>query len=202
MISGSLLAPIGAEGVIGAMAAVVAVTVAVVLSSHVKVTVGANGLVAGLGPLHMPRVRIPLDEVDDVSVVQVEPMAWGGWGYRMWPGVRAVVVRRGEGIRVSRERDAPTSSSPAMTLPEALAPSWHIATAPAGAEAAYAKLHDSPFSGAASGSSSSSAHAQTVTEEPGRALSTPAPRLPCAALSLCRVPTYPAAWCAQPYGDE
>lgn len=71
-------------------------------SMHVTVTVGARGLTVRFGFLGAPRLRVPLDRITAVSVEDVEPMRYGGWGYRVMPGVRAVVMRRGPGIRVER----------------------------------------------------------------------------------------------------
>ena len=57
---------------------------------------------ARFGPLGGFRSRVPLDEVARVTAEVVEPLAYGGWGYRIIPGVRAVIVRQGPGLRVDR----------------------------------------------------------------------------------------------------
>lgn len=69
---------------------------------RLRVTVGPAGIVARFGPLGVFRSRVPLDEVARVTAEVVEPLAYGGWGYRMVPGVRAVIVRQGPGLRVDR----------------------------------------------------------------------------------------------------
>ena len=33
-------------------------------------------------------------------------MSYGGWGYRVRPGVRAIVIRGGEGLRIGRTNKA------------------------------------------------------------------------------------------------
>ena len=70
--------------------------------TSITVAVGPAGLKVRFGPLGWPRVRVPLGRVEHVAVEDVEPMAYGGWGYRVMPGVRAVVVRRGPGLRIRR----------------------------------------------------------------------------------------------------
>lgn len=72
------------------------------LLTSITVAVGPSGLVVRFGPLGWPRVRVPLADVNAVEVEDVEPMAYRGWGYRAMPGVRAVVIRRGVGLRVRR----------------------------------------------------------------------------------------------------
>jgi hypothetical protein len=52
------------------------------------------------------RVNIPLERMVAVEAIDVEPTAWGGWGYRgslRLFGRAAWVLRRGEGIRVDLE---------------------------------------------------------------------------------------------------
>lgn len=74
--------------------------------TSITVAVGPTGLKVRFGPLGWPRVRVPLAEIETVEVEDVEPMAYGGWGYRVMPGVRAVVIRRGPGLRVKRTGQA------------------------------------------------------------------------------------------------
>ena len=68
----------------------------------ITVAVGPAGLKVRFGPLGWPAVRVSLADVERVEVVDVEPLAYGGWGYRVVPGVRAVVIRRGVGLRIGR----------------------------------------------------------------------------------------------------
>lgn len=70
--------------------------------SRVRVTVGPAGLTARLGALGWPRAHVPIDEVAAVGVERVEPMTYGGWGWRVVPGATAIVVRRGPGLRIER----------------------------------------------------------------------------------------------------
>lgn len=70
--------------------------------TSITVAVGPAGLRVRFGPLGWPGVRVPLDSITGVELEDVEPLSYGGWGYRILPGVRAVVIRRGEALRVTR----------------------------------------------------------------------------------------------------
>lgn len=78
------------------------VTLAVAAFGQVRVTIGPRGLTAACGWLGWPRLRVPIEDVADVVVEDVAPMSYGGWGLRQVPGATAVVVRRGEGLRIER----------------------------------------------------------------------------------------------------
>jgi hypothetical protein len=70
--------------------------------SKVTVVTGATGLTAMVGPLPWPKVRIPLEKIEQVATLDIAPMKWGGWGYRGWLTIArqaALVIRKGEGIR-------------------------------------------------------------------------------------------------------
>ncbi len=70
--------------------------------TSITVATGPAGLRVRFGPLGWPVIRVPLAAVEHVAVEDVEPLAYGGWGYRIVPGVRAVVIRRGVALRVQR----------------------------------------------------------------------------------------------------
>jgi hypothetical protein len=70
--------------------------------TSISVAAGPAGLRVRFGPLGWPVIRVPLADIDGVELEDVEPLAFGGWGYRVMPGVRAVVIRRGVGLRVRR----------------------------------------------------------------------------------------------------
>ncbi len=70
--------------------------------TSISVAAGPAGLRVRFGPLGSPVIRVPLADIDGVELEDVEPLAFGGWGYRVMPGVRAVVIRRGVGLRVRR----------------------------------------------------------------------------------------------------
>lgn len=70
--------------------------------TEARVTVGPRGVTVALGLLGWPRLRVPVEAISDVEVEDVTPLSYGGWGLRVAPGATAVVVRRGEGLRITR----------------------------------------------------------------------------------------------------
>lgn len=70
--------------------------------AEVRSTVSQKGVVVSLGWLGFPSWTVPLSAISAAEVETVSPMSYGGWGYRVRPGVRALVARRGEAIRLVR----------------------------------------------------------------------------------------------------
>ncbi len=67
-----------------------------------RVSVGAQGLVVS-GALGRPRKRMPLQQIVEASLVQVDGFQeWGGWGWRIRPGAIGVITRNGPAIQVRR----------------------------------------------------------------------------------------------------
>lgn len=81
----------------------VAVALAVLSSTWFTVTADRRGLTVR-SALGRPRFAVPLDEVEQASVVTVSPVAeFGGWGYRVGRGGRVgVVLRAGDALEVRR----------------------------------------------------------------------------------------------------
>lgn len=101
-----LAAALVMQGTTGILLGVVAVVL--LGASAIQVTVSAAGVGIGLGWWGWPRRVVPLDQIARAEVIQVEPLAYGGWGYRVLTGrvltgARAVVIRRGPGIRLVRD---------------------------------------------------------------------------------------------------
>lgn len=67
-----------------------------------RVTVDRQGLVVALGPLGRPRIHVPVEDVAEAAAAEVSPMRFGGWGYRVVPGGRGVILRAGPGLVVTR----------------------------------------------------------------------------------------------------
>lgn len=84
-------------------AAGVLVALAVGTTSSLEVRLTEDELVVAFGPLRWPRRRVALADVRDARAIVVEPLEWGGWGYRWmpWVGASAAVVRRGPGIALT-----------------------------------------------------------------------------------------------------
>lgn len=75
------------------------------LLSSLVVRVEGDRVVVAYGPFGWPRRVIALADVREVSAGQIEPMEWGGWGYRWipWAKASAAVIRRGPGIVLGLE---------------------------------------------------------------------------------------------------
>lgn len=74
-----------------------------VLLTGVHVRVDARGIHWRLLP-GLPRATIPYSAVTGVSVVDMRPGDWGGWGWRIGPHGQALFFRSGEGLRIERAR--------------------------------------------------------------------------------------------------
>ena len=71
-------------------------------TSELLVRVDDRGVSAHFGPVGWPRSRTPLARIEAVRAQQIEPLQWGGWGYRIGRRGTALVVRRGPGIVLAR----------------------------------------------------------------------------------------------------
>ncbi|WP_405727135.1 hypothetical protein OG885_05960 [Streptomyces sp. NBC_00028] len=95
------IAPL-AMAVVGCIAAGLLVLFGTLAFVHVALRVDEEHLEVRCGHMGLPRRRIPLSLVAGAEVAHVTPRHWGGWGYRWRPEKgTAVVVRRGEGVRLS-----------------------------------------------------------------------------------------------------
>ena len=72
------------------------------LFSRVFVSINDAGLDVRLGGGMRAR-RIALDDVQSALAIDLEPAAWGGWGWRVTSGASAIVLRRGDAIEVTFE---------------------------------------------------------------------------------------------------
>ncbi len=98
------LAVAAALAVVAPFAAVVVgvVAVAMVAVSSLAVRVDDTGLHTWWGPLGWPRTIVRLPDVASAHAQEIEPLTWGGWGYRIGRHGVAAVVRRGPGLVVER----------------------------------------------------------------------------------------------------
>lgn len=87
-----------------ALAAGIATAVIFIWVAEVRVTVASAGVRVSLGPLRAPSRFVALEEIEKAEAIEVEPMQWGGWGYRRGGGYTGWIVRRGPGILI-RLRD-------------------------------------------------------------------------------------------------
>ena len=92
----------GAPTWAGWLVAVVGLLVGILgwLLSSLEVRLTLTSFTVAFGPLGLPRRVIAVADIADASAVLVEPMDWGGWGYRWIPraNASAAVLWRGPGI--------------------------------------------------------------------------------------------------------
>ncbi|MBO1769357.1 hypothetical protein [Agrococcus sp. TF02-05] len=83
-------------GVTTAAAALVVLALA-----RIRVTIDSEALRVRGALLPVPLRTIATDRIRAVDAAVIEPMHWGGWGYRGLPGQVAIVLRKGPGIVVT-----------------------------------------------------------------------------------------------------
>jgi hypothetical protein len=69
--------------------------------ARIRVTVDAEALRVRSAVLPLPLRTIRTERIRAVEAAVIEPMHWGGWGYRSLPGHAAIVLRRTGGIVVT-----------------------------------------------------------------------------------------------------
>lgn len=94
---------------VGWLVAVVGLVVGVAgwIASSLVAVLTEETFTVRFGPVGVPRRTIALADVADASAVVVEPLEWGGWGYRWipWQNASAAVIRKGPGIMLKLEPD-------------------------------------------------------------------------------------------------
>ena len=101
---GLLIAAIAVWSVVSLV--LLAVALLVLVFSEVRATVSDAGVIVSLGWLGIPSWLVPLNTITGAEVEDVSPMSYGGWGYRVRPGARGVIVRGGPSLRL-RRKDRP-----------------------------------------------------------------------------------------------
>jgi hypothetical protein len=67
----------------------------------IRVVVRQRQIEIGFGPWHWPKKIVSLDDIDQATTEHVQPLRYGGWGYRLCgTGCRAIVVRRGDALKL------------------------------------------------------------------------------------------------------
>jgi hypothetical protein len=70
--------------------------------TSVSVTVNEHGLTVR-GGFGWPSTHVPLEDIESAEVATINGMAdFGGWGWRLRPGAKGIVLRDGDGIWVKR----------------------------------------------------------------------------------------------------
>jgi membrane protein YdbS with pleckstrin-like domain len=77
------------------------VTLPVLALARLRISVDWRGLKVTSWILGMSLKTIPLNRVESVQTARIEPLKWGGWGYRIRPGRSAIILRTGPGLVVT-----------------------------------------------------------------------------------------------------
>jgi hypothetical protein len=67
-----------------------------------RLTVDRRGIRLVSALLRIPLIRVKLENIDSVAATTIEPMQWGGWGFRVSGAGLAYVARRGPGLVIGR----------------------------------------------------------------------------------------------------
>lgn len=75
-----------------------------ILMMRVDAVVDNDGLTVRLGGF-LPVRRYPVESLKAARAIDLDPTAWGGWGWRATPSASAIVLRRGDAIELSFKND-------------------------------------------------------------------------------------------------
>lgn len=86
------------------VAAIVLVSgiIAVPFISYIGVRIDELGVSWAFG-FGAPRGTIALSDIKSADVIDINPIEFGGWGYRITPDTTGLIVRKGPGIRITRK---------------------------------------------------------------------------------------------------
>ncbi|MBG0568379.1 DUF1648 domain-containing protein [Actinoplanes aureus] len=65
---------------------------------RIRVTADRRGLRLVAGLVGVPLKHIPLTDIATAEAADINPLEWGGWGYRVLPGRAALVLRGGPAL--------------------------------------------------------------------------------------------------------
>jgi hypothetical protein len=99
---------------------------AVVGTSRARVEIDARGLRVRSAAFRFLLFRVSRKRIDTARVTTIEPMRWGGWGFRYTGASVALVARRGPGLVIETLH----GPSAAVTMPEEEALAAAAALAP------------------------------------------------------------------------
>ncbi len=70
--------------------------------SSLRVEVSDDVVAVRFGPIGWPQRRIRMEDIEAAKAIIVDPLKWGGWGYRWnpWARASAAVIRKGPGIEL------------------------------------------------------------------------------------------------------
>lgn len=76
--------------------------IAIPFLSYLRVRVDESGVAWAFG-FGIPRGAVALRDIESAESIDINPLDFGGWGYRLRPNTLGLIVRGGPGIRVHRK---------------------------------------------------------------------------------------------------
>lgn len=101
-IAFSVLRQEGGTAVVVVLVVMTLSTLLVAMFCRFRITVDWRGLRVTSMLLGLPLKRIRADQIEKVEAAIIDPMQWGGWGYRIMPGASALVLRKGPGLIITQ----------------------------------------------------------------------------------------------------
>lgn len=92
------------------------VLVFIAMFARIRVRIDAHGLSVRSQFLGVPLKIVRLADITEAHTDYLEPLRWGGWGYRITRGRSAVILRAGPGLVVTRRNG--TLFAVSVTAPE------------------------------------------------------------------------------------
>ena len=88
---------------------------ALLMVANVRLLIDARGVRLLSTVFRIPLIRVALDDIAAVSTERIEPLRWGGWGFRVSGRGVAYVTHRSRGLVITRQR----GTSVAITIADA-----------------------------------------------------------------------------------
>jgi hypothetical protein len=89
-------------------ALLIAIAILALVFAFVRVDAAADGVTISLGPVGFPRRKLSWDTITGAGAIDVQAIAYGGWGWRIRRGRRAYIIRGGPAIRMERAKGVAT----------------------------------------------------------------------------------------------
>lgn len=100
-------------GVLVGVAVFAIAALSVLALTPVRLSVDYRGIRLTSVILRIPLIRVGLSSIESVTTDTIDPLQWGGWGYRLSGNGRAYITRSGPGIIIHRRNASPI----AITVP-------------------------------------------------------------------------------------
>ncbi|WP_223690613.1 DUF1648 domain-containing protein [Leifsonia poae] len=94
----------GTPGLVGAAVALLLIGGVFLFFGRMRLRIDARGMRLSSALFRLPIIRVRLESVANVSAEVIDPLRWGGWGFRLSGRGLAYVLGKREGLVVERQR--------------------------------------------------------------------------------------------------